>query len=346
MQPAPLCASLFPRFTPLSSWVLSRLTLCASLLLITLAGCTEPTPSLNLELVADLDPRGNRYGCLVRYSSDGKFIASAREDGLIQIWDSATLKKRLSFKATEGELGGFAVAPDSKTLATGDWDHVIIWDSATGKRVAVLKTRGGPFNALAFSPSGKILAVGGYEGFLEIWDAHTYRRKAIFEGRNKLGAAAFSPDGKILAVGRYRRCGVTLRDKGTWKVRADWDLRAHEVRSLAFSRDGKTLAAAGGRTNNVMVWDVRSLKLLATLDCGRVHTYGVAISPDTKTLAVATGLPEKSGQVQFWDLTTRTRKGVHRIDKHWITGVAYSPDGTRLVTGDSLGRVKVWDLPK
>ena len=84
------------------------------------------------------------------------------------------------------------------------------------------------------------------------------------------------------------------------------------IQALAFSPDGKWLAS-GGYDKSIIVWNLSS---------GReeFHLRGLPIPP------VSLDAPS------------------HSLNKQAISAVAFNPDGTRLVSVEVSGAVKVWDL--
>jgi WD40 repeat protein/HEAT repeat protein len=116
---------------------------------------------------------------------------------------------------------------------------------------------------------------------------------------------------------------------------------------VAFTPDGKTLVrtttgrlsvsnTAGETVTNgvVELWDIADGKKLRALDNLGGFIHAAAVSPDGLTLAVAVG-----------DVTT-----LYRLDSNEsrtlpvnASSLAFSPDGTRLLTATPLG-VKLWDV--
>src|SRR4029077_21045023 len=78
-----------------------------------------------------------------------------------------------------------------------------------------------------------------------------------------------------------------------------------------------------------------------------LEVFVLAYSPDGKRIAVGCGTPlrpAQSSDVSIWD--TESGELVHTLRAHaqQVTGVAYSPDGERLVTSSRDGTVRVWDV--
>ena len=68
----------------------------------------------------------------VAIAPDGRLLATRRDrDGMVEIWDSATLSAApVGCHREDSEV---AIAPDSSWLATSDGRRVRIWDPATGR---------------------------------------------------------------------------------------------------------------------------------------------------------------------------------------------------------------------
>jgi hypothetical protein len=67
----------------------------------------------------------------VRFSPDGKYLASSSKDRSIRLWDLASPGTPPTLlHGHEGEVEALAFSPDSKTLASGGWDEkgVMLWD--------------------------------------------------------------------------------------------------------------------------------------------------------------------------------------------------------------------------
>jgi WD40 repeat protein len=50
------------------------------------------------------------------------------------------------------------------------------------------------------------------------------------------------------------------------------------------------------------------------------------------------------GEVQLWSLESGELKGRLPISTKAVSGMAFSPDGTRLAAGAADGRIRVWAL--
>lgn len=114
---------------------------------------------------------------------------------------------------------------------------------------------------------------------------------------------------------------------------------------VRFSPDGKTIAT-GGWDCVVCLWDAakagKDWKSRAAIPCGQFTVSCLAFSPDNRTLAAGTFDTKGRPNLYLIDVQGGKLVSARRLERG-MTALAYSPDGKLLVTGDGLGKVRVWD---
>jgi len=138
---------------------------------------------------------------MVRFSPDGRWIASCGADGMIKIWDVATGKH---MRTLEGHLAGvstIAWSPDSNTIASGSDDKAIrLWHRASGKPYpAPLLGHHNYVFSLAFSPKGNMLVSGSYDEAIFLWDLRARRQmRSLPAHSDPVGGVDFIRDGTLV----------------------------------------------------------------------------------------------------------------------------------------------------
>ncbi len=120
-------------------------------------------------------------------------------------------------------------------------------------------------------------------------------------------------------------------------------LSGHEswVHALCYSGDGQQLVS-GGCDGRIIWWSVRgdAPSILRKIDAHAGWIRGVAISSDNATLASV----GNDKIVRLWSMATGEKIcELAGHDRH-IYSVLFHPDGTRLVTGDLLGKIHIWNI--
>ena len=272
-----------------------------------------------------------------------------------------------------------AFSPDSTTFVTGSNDGISrLWDTATGRLIRKLEV-GFPFfsvRGLVFSTDG--LRVVGGAGTLGIWDIQT--GALISQSIRKPGSGAtavFNPAGTRLLTAGDADGAAWLWDVTSGTTLGEPVRHQAAVSAIAFNGDG-TQMLTGGLDHVVRVWDMPMLGPTGGPMLHKQQIRDVAFSPDG--LFIVTGCDDGMGQI--WDATTSkpigqalrlgegggvwdvafspdgsmvstegqlwetdTGKSVGELESQaWVRASAFSPDGSRIVTGNTWGVAQIWNV--
>jgi WD40 repeat protein len=202
-----------------------------------------------------------------------------------------------------------------------------------------LHAHSGPLHLLAYTPDGKsLVTAGGNDQQVKLWDLvetgrlHFQRPLRMNSRAGELPLAGFAPGRGLLAA-------ITAADKVTlWNAKTGAELaqlpQARGAFRCSLSRDGRVLAVA--RPDAVAVWDCVEKRQVCTVPR---PDAAVALAPDGQSLATAT-IDGRS--CEFWGTAKGELLGQVMVDLN-LTGLAYSPRGTFLLTVDGTRGV-VWDV--
>ncbi len=192
-----------------------------------------------------------------------------------------------------------------------------------------------------FTAEGVGTDVIDLEGDYRTWQLPTAATVRLGKGAIGEGdrAVALSADGRCLAVASA--IGVWLYETSASRAMALLSTES-PVHSVAFSLNG-TLAA-GLYNGRVELWDVETGTTIGTLEHGGWSGLTVVLSSDGTRLA-----SRWRQEIKLWDVETRRLAGTWEVptDVHWDgagQSVAFSPDGSRLVSGFQDGTVRLWDV--
>jgi WD40 repeat protein/serine/threonine protein kinase len=244
----------------------------------------------------------------VVYNSEGTRIVSSGEDGTVKIWDAATGKLTSNFPGRSDGMHYPTFSNDGQRLAAADnLGDVTIWDVDSGKELLTLSGAEQAVTVIAFMPDDSQLATAGQDGMGKIWDAETGELLAYFGDETEITWMDYSLDGQY--IWSFNESG----DVSTWDAQTGAPV---------------TGPSPGGECE-IGSWDSEPSvdgRYWAFAECGGlVYVYEAQDEPDegTPTFAKLYVLPFHRGSV---------------------TGVAFNPEATVLVSVGWDGMAELWDM--
>ncbi|KAH5565877.1 hypothetical protein HBI24_238250 [Parastagonospora nodorum] len=314
-------------------------------------GSTPPPPKpTSLNYKPTLILRGHKKPIsIIRFSPDGRYIASGSSDCTIKLWNSTTGALEHSL---EGHLAGISAltwSPDSRILASGSDDKSIrLWDTQKGlAHPTPLLGHHNYVYSLCFSPKGNMLVSGSYDEAVFLWDVRAARvMRSLPAHSDPVSSVDFVRDGTLI---------VSCSHDGLIRV---WDtatgqcLRTivHEdnapVTCVRFSPNGKYILAwtldscirlwnyIEGKGKCVKTYQGHVNKTYSL--SGAFGTYGAG----REHAFVASG--DEDGVVVLWDVSSKNV--LQRLEGH--EGAVMSVDthpSEELMASAGLDRtVRIW----
>jgi len=133
----------------------------------------------------------------VKFSTDGKYIATKSSNNTASLWDAAT-GKQISVLKYDSSVSISAFSPDGKYVAIASADNTSLWDATTGKQISVLSHDSSVTN-IVFSPNGKYIAIISDNTIL-ILNVATGENISVLNLNSFIYDGVFSPNGKYIAT--------------------------------------------------------------------------------------------------------------------------------------------------
>jgi WD40 repeat protein len=279
---------------------------------------------------------------------DGEWLASVDGSGRVLRWD-VEVAQGFELRGHSGRISAVSFAPDGERLYSASLDQSVrAWSTAHGGLESVWRLPDFGAVHLALTPDGATLLSVQTDGAVRLLDPRSGRQRAVVgespDKRMRIAqfapAFALGPDGERYALA-VRGAPVELRERESGAVVRGFERELDISVALAFDPAGRWLAHSELQLSPhaalLTVWDVESGgSLLRRVPPRQVAAFAAA--PDGTLLACAIGRDVELVDTRDWSVRATLRgpgASVHAL--------CFTPDGRRLVTGSSDGRLRVWD---
>ena len=297
----------------------------------------------------------------VAISPDGLRIASGGSDRKIRVWDAFSGLEILELEGHSQEIRDLEFSPDGTSLVsvahTLPWgfsnqadtvSEVFVWDAAPTPEPVICRGHSDRILDFCVLPQPgqdfPLLASLSADETARFWDLQT---GGLSTGQSEYrirypGAIAGSPNGQSIVTAATTdqvSSTITVWNAHTGQYLRHTSVPLAQVTKMDVSPDGKLLALCGvswGELNRIRVLRLSDLQPMHVFQAPEKMLSTIAFSPDGRYLAVSAGNYDATEASVVRLLDAQDGNNLHQLGNHRyrVDNLAFSPDGTRLVTAE------------
>lgn len=305
----------------------------------------------------------------VKFSPDGKVLATGSWDNMVKLWDVENRKEMYTCGRHPACVRDVIFSPDGQTLASSCYRGMVkIWDCNSGQEIGQIVNE--PYsrhpNVVAFTDDGKSLLV--FDGIkLRSYDLVNKSWKSVLKPKYEnpdaevVATHLITQDGKKLIVVNWGDTSGTLSifDSTTGKLVKILCREPGEAKywGLDASHDGAIIALCREVSETkperfcCEIWNSASGNLIKRIPVQDKEIPWPTLSADGKTVALSE-LRSGSDKVpdgHLFDIKTGKElaqlryEGLFTDPEGGLPPMAFSSDGKTIVTGYQDAEIKLWN---
>lgn len=300
--------------------------------------------------------KGNNIVHSVAFTSDGdQFLAADNKRIRIRNIDSGRRVRDFSLRGYDGP-SETVLSPDGAWVVSGTmFGSVIAWDRKTGRQKFRIKAHKNTISRLAVSPDKRFLATSGSgDKSVKIWRLPKPSLVRTLKGFTGYQISlAFSSDSALLYTGDWNYASKPRTKSRPFNTVKAWNLKTGRVvrtlkevwgpkdsivgsYRLALLDDGRLVT--GGGSGETKLWDLARGEPIRSFGI-RTSILSVKALPDGRHLMAGSGMTPA-----LWDIQEGRLVREYPGHEHYVTALAISADGRRMVTGSWANQLMAWEI--
>ncbi|KAI9803760.1 MAG: hypothetical protein M1825_001640 [Sarcosagium campestre] len=284
--------------------------------------------------------RGHKRGVAqVKFSPDGRWIASCSADATLKLWDAETGAPANTLVGHLAGISTLAWSPDSQIIASGSDDKSIrLWHVSTGKpSTSPLLGHSNYIYSIAFSPKGNMLVSGSYDEAVFLWDVRSGRlMRSLPAHSDPVGGVDFTRDGTLV---------VSCAGDGLIRI---WDTATGQCLRTIVHEDNPPVTSVCFSPNGcyVLAWTLDScLRLWDYVEGRCVKTYQGHLNGRFSVGGCFATVPSDFSSLASTSADADAAASTNSARVGTITG--FSKDTKQralIVSGSEDGEIVAWDV--
>ena len=282
--------------------------------------------------------------------SDGTFVVTASEDGMVKVWNSYTgaavmTLKREGSNATP-EWANFNDAEDKVVAGYSD-GVVIICDKETGNVLQQFKAHDNSVACVNFNHAGDKIVSVGWDNKINIWNIADARLLVTFDNSTKVWSCEFMKDDNRIIFsdnkGKAKVFNTTTREIEKEFYNSDYNLK---VNNIAIN-SAETMVATSQQDGKASVWDFNTGERLFQVTHGEVYLINYiefGLDPTTNQELIITSCSDYTART--WSALNGESVAVLREHNNSVSMACFNFDGSRILSASMDSTAKVWNLNK